>query len=243
MRYFLTVLLLILWGCSGRDIDMVLVEGGSFMMGSDHEDSDCDEHPRHEVRVQSFYLGRYEVTQYQWNQVMRKKNPSWFIGENRPVECVSWYDAQLFIQRLNEKTGRKYRLPTEQEWEYAACGGRYGRNALYSGSDNPENIAWFVENADSTTHPVGELQPNRLGIYDMTGNVHEWCSDRYDSLSYSYSEPVEKPCQASDMRVFRGGSWCSRRKYIRIANRNSISAETRNYTLGFRLAEDVDSGD
>ena len=221
-------------------MDMVFIEGGVFAMGSDNDEADVDERPVHEVRIADFYMGRYEVTQAQWKAVMRNRNLSWFEGDDRPAECVSWYDVELFVRRLNKKTGRRYRLPTEAEWEYAARGGKYSAGYEYSGSDRLDSVAWFVVTSDSTTHPVGLLLPNELGLYDMTGNVHEWCADRYDSLSYGRSNA---PCfrRDDDRKVFRGGSWLSDRSHCRIANRNHISADTRNFTLGFRLAEDADS--
>ncbi len=220
------------------DIDMVFIEGGTFAMGCEDEDADSDERPIHEVRVADFYLGRYEVTQAQWNSVMRKKNPSLFPNDDSPVECVSWYDVALFIGRLNAKTGHHYRLPTEAEWEYAARGGKYATKSRYSGSDSLRLVGWYNQNSDSTTHPVGMLSPNELGLFDISGNVHEWCSDRYDSLRY---ERTDEPnvCKDDDRRVFRGGSWYSNDTHCRIANRNQASAEMRNFTLGFRLAEDA----
>lgn len=231
----------LLQGClqDEYETDMVFVEGGAFLMGSDGEDADPDESPVHEVQVADFYMGRYEVTQAQWKAVMQNKNLSWFQGDELPVECVSWYDVELFLERLNAKTGHAYRLPTEAEWEYAARGGRYGTGCRYSGADKLDSVAWFAVTSDSTTHPVGSLPPNELGLYDMSGNVHEWCADSYDSLSYRYPEA---PCSrnADDRRVFRGGSWHSDSQHCRIANRNHVSAEMRNYTLGFRLAEDAD---
>lgn len=232
----------LLQGClqDEYEMDMVFVEGGLFVMGSDDEEADADEHPVHEVAVADFYMGRYEVTQAQWKAVMHNKNLSWFEGDDLPVECISWYDIELFLRRLNAETGRAYRLPTEAEWEYAARGGRYGMGHEYSGSDRLDSVAWFIATSDSTTHPVGLLPPNELGLYDMTGNVHEWCADRYDSLSYGRSHA---PCfrKGDDRRVFRGGSWHSDRQHCRIANRNHVSAEMRNYTLGFRLAENADA--
>lgn len=232
----------LLHGCLNDELemDMVFVEGGVFLMGSDDGEADADERPVHEAAVADFYMGRYEVTQAQWKAVMRDKNLSWFESDDLPVECVSWYDAELFIRRLNAETGRAYRLPTEAEWEYAARGGKYGAGCGYSGSDTPDSVAWFIATSDSTTHPVGLLPPNELGLHDMTGNVHEWCADRYDSLSYERSE-APRFRKGDDRRVFRGGSWLSGRRHCRIANRNRVSAETRNFTLGFRLAEDADS--
>lgn len=220
------------------DIDMVFIKGGTFAMGCEDEDADSDESPVHEVRVADFYLGRYEVTQAQWNRIMRKKNPSLFPNDDSPVECVSWYDTELFIRRLNAETGRRYRLPTEAEWEYAARGGKYAEESKYSGSDSLRLVGWYVRTSDSTTHPVGTLSPNELGLFDLSENVHEWCSDRYDSLGY---ERADEPdfCKNDDRRVFRGGSWYSDDAHCRITNRNHASAEMRNFTLGFRLAEDA----
>ena len=220
------------------DMDMVFIEGSVFVMGCDDHEADADERPMHKVRVADFYMGRYEVTQAQWKAVMRNKNLSWFEGDDLPVECISWYDIELFLKRLNAKTGHAYRLPTEAEWEYAARGGKYGKGCKYSGSDKLESVAWCVITSDSMTHPVGLLLPNELGLYDMTGNVHEWCADRYDSLSYEHlATPYFR--KGDDRRVFRGGGWLSDRPHCRIANRNHVSAEARNFTLGFRVAEDV----
>lgn len=216
-------------------VDMVDVEGGTFTMGCEDEDSDEDERPLHIVTVNGFRIGRYEVTQQLWNVVMHDENPSVFKGNDRPVECVSWDDVHIFIKRLNRATGHSYRLPTEAEWEYAARGGIASRNHKYSGGDI-EVVGWFIENSDSMTHNVGLLEPNELGIYDMSGNVHEWCEDSYDSLKYKNIHSSNK----NDLRVYRGGSWASSRKYCRIANRNKHSAELRHYCLGFRLAEDID---
>lgn len=242
LLFFSSVAGFLLQGClpDEYEMDMVFVEGGTFLMGSDGDDADPDESPVHEVRVADFYMGRYEVTQAQWKAVMQNKNLSWFQGDELPVECVSWYDVELFLKRLNAETGRAYRLPTEAEWEYAARGGKYSAECRYGGSDMLDSAAWFIVTSDSTTHPVGSLQPNGLGLYDMSGNVHEWCADRYDSLSYGRPE-APCFCEGDDRRVFRGGSWCSDRQHCRIANRNHVSAEMRNFTLGFRLAEDVDS--
>lgn len=222
----------------GYYVDMVDIEGGTFIMGSDDAESDEDERPLHAVTVHNFKIGRYEVTQKLWNLVMHDKNPSVFKGNNRPVECVSWYDVQIFLERLNRITGHSYRLPSEVEWEYAAKGGRFNRDCKYSGGEI-EQVGWFVENSDSITHNVGLLTPNDLGIYDMCGNVHEWCDDLYDSLSYTKTNRQIGSLNITGLRVYRGGSWASNRKYCRIANRNKHSAELRHCCLGFRLAEDI----
>ena len=243
-RLITTMLALIfLCGCSQDEyyVDMVDVAGGTFTMGCDDSDKDADEdeHPQHIVTVNSFKIGRYEVTQRLWNLVMHDKNPSIFKGDDRPVDCVSWYDVQIFLERLNKTTGHSYRLPTEAEWEYVAKGGQFSQNSKYSGGEI-ERVGWCVENSDSTTHNVGLLAPNELGIYDMSGNVHEWCYDLYDSLSYSRSGDSFIPPKGYEIRVYRGGSWASSHKYCRITNRNKNSAELRHYCLGFRLAEDID---
>ncbi|MCH5329250.1 MAG: formylglycine-generating enzyme family protein [Coprobacter sp.] len=235
------IALTLLYSCTSDDyyVDMVDVEGGVFMMGSNDDDADDDEKPEHSVEIKSFRIGRYEVTQKLWNKVMHNRNPSEFKGDNRPVECVSWYDVQLFIRRLNKITGHSYRLPTEAEWEYAAKGGNKSHGYKFSGG-KPEKTAWFIENSDSTTHDVGQLKPNELGIYDMSGNVHEWCSDLYDSLSYQRSAPGPQNLSDAELRIYRGGSWGSSRPYLRTANRNKHMARLRHYCLGFRLAEDKD---
>ncbi len=243
MRKILIILALssVFNGClsDNYDVDMVDVEGGTFVMGSDDEEADEDERPLHSVTVNSFRIGRFEVTQKLWRLVMRDKNPSAFKNDDNPVECVSWFDVQLFIERLNKRTGRTYRLPTEAEWEYAAKGGRLGRGGKYSGGEI-EQVGWFVANSDSTTHRVGLLVPNELGIHDMSGNVHEWCNDLYDSLSYADINRRICPSSKEAVRVYRGGSWASDRRYCRVANRNKHYANLRHCCLGFRLAEDID---
>ncbi|HDP98542.1 MAG TPA: hypothetical protein ENN22_05075, partial [bacterium] len=155
--------------------DMVFVAGGTFMMGSNEYDN---EKPIHKVYVDDFYIGKYEVTQKQWFEIMGS-NPSRFKGDNLPVERVSWNDVQEFIRKLNAKTGGNFRLPTEAEREYASRGGSRSAHFKYSGSNNVDNVAWYDNNSGRKTHPVGTKQPNELGLYDMSGNVWEWCSDWY----------------------------------------------------------------
>jgi formylglycine-generating enzyme required for sulfatase activity len=198
---------------SSTEIEMVLVKGGTFTMGCTAEQgSDCFdwEKPAHKVTLSDFYIGKYEVTQAQWIAVMGS-NPSRFSDcENCPVEWVSWEDVQDFIQKLNTKTGLNYRLPTEAEWEYAARGGAQSWGYKYSGSNNVDEVAWFSDNSGKKTHPVGTKKANELGIYDMSGNVWEWC---YDWYGYYSSEAKTNPKGASSasLRVLRGGSWANGR--------------------------------
>jgi hypothetical protein len=168
-----------------------------------------------------FYIGKYEITQAQYQAIMGV-NPSAFKGSNHPVETVSWNDAQEFITKLKARTGRNYRLPTEAEWEYAAREGKNNSNYRYSGSDGIGAVAWYVDNSGNTTHPVGQKLPNALGIYDMSGNVWEWCQDCYDS-SCSY-------------RVSRGGGWHSDGSVCRVSYRGYGSPGNRLRNLGFRVA-------
>lgn len=235
-KIVLFVAIVFFFGClpDAYDVEMVMVDGGSFIMGKEEE---TDEKPSHVVEVNGFYIGRYEVTQELWKLVMRG-NPSWHKGDNLPVECVSWYDIQRFIARLNKKTGHSYRLPTEAEWEYAAKGGKKSRNYLFSGGDC-ESVAWFVENSGGETHEVGLLEPNELGLYDMCGNVHEWCFDTYNSFSCAGSVAEKQNGMDSEIKVYRGGSWYSSKRYCRPANRNKTFAGIRNFSIGFRLAEDI----
>jgi len=171
--------------------------------------------------AKGFYIGKFEVTQAQWQEVMGS-NPSFFKGSNLPVEKVSWDDVQEFINKLNARTGKNYRLPTEAEWEFAAKGGNLTKGYEYSGSNNIDDVAWYKENSGEKTNPVGTKKPNELGIYDMSGNVLEWCQDWYDS---SYQE-----------RVLRGGSWCFRAAGVRVLSRIYGTPGNRRDDYGFRLA-------
>ncbi len=224
----------------------VKVPAGSFMMGSKEpacpdDDSSCtsgvskDEQPIHMVIIsQDFYIGRYEVTQAQWQAVMGT-NPSRFkSGPDYPVEQVSWDDAQDFIKKLNAKEGRNYRLPTEAEWEYACRSG--GKDQKYCGGDDVDALAWYKGNSGKQTHQVGTKRANGLGIYDMSGNVWEWCSDRYDQDYYGHS-PTDDPLGASvgEDRVDRGGSWSGVEGYARAANRLNRNSGYRLGPVGFRL--------
>jgi len=207
-------------------------------MGCWNWTSDCesDEKPVHTVCVDGFHVGKYEVTQGQWREVMGN-NPSRFssCGDNCPVESVSWNDARGFIGRLNAKTGMNYRLPTEAEWEYAARSG--GKREKYAGGDNIDSVAWYDGNSGRRTHPVGTKLPNGLGLYDMSGNVLEWCSDWYGA-SYYGSSPRNNPKGPSSgsVRVVRGGCWSGDRQDARAAYRERNTPNYRYSILGFRLA-------
>lgn len=211
------------------DMYLVLVQPGTFQMGSDDENS--DEKPIHSVTISKpFYIGKYEVTQKQWRNVMGT-NPSKYRGGNRPVESVTWNDAQEFIRMLNEKEGTtKYRLPTEAEWEFAARGGMQSKGYKFAGSSNEVDVAVFDENE---TQPVGSKKPNELGIYDMSGNVCEWCYDWYGAYTSAPQTDPAGPSSGSS-RVLRGGDWSSPYVY-RVAFRYQGYPDVRETIRGFRL--------
>ncbi len=217
---------------------MVYVRGGTFTMGATAEqgsDAESDEKPAHSVTVSSFMICRYEVTQAEWEAVMGS-NPSNFEGASRPVEYVSWKDCQEFIRKLNAASGYRFRLPTEAEWEYAARGGRYSRGYKYAGGNDIGSVAWYTDNSNNKTLDVGTKLPNELGIYDMSGNVWEWCSDWYGKNYYS-SSPTTNPKGPSTgpFRVRRGGSWYAYAGYCRVTFRYSDFPDYRSNYLGLRL--------
>ncbi len=218
--------------------DMVYVKGGTFTMGATAEqvsDAESVEKPTHSVTVSDFYIGKYEVTQAQWKAIMGT-NPSKWKGDNRPVEKVSWNDVQEFIKKLNAQTGKKFRLPTEAEWEYAARGGNQSKGYKYSGSNNISEVAWYRDNSKSKTHPVGQKRPNELDIYDMCGNVCEWCQDWYSISAYSSNSQTNPTGPSSgSYRVLRGGSLLSYSRYCRVSYRGYGTTGDRNYSYGFRL--------
>ena len=221
---------------NGINIEMVKVEAGSFNMGATPEMKSPYEveKPVHRVTLtNNYYIGKYEVTQALWQAVMGS-NPSHFKGDALPVEQVSWKDCQKFITKLNRLTGKNFRLPTEAEWEYAARGGNKSRGYRYSGSNTIDDVAWYENDALSQTHPVGTKQPNELEIYDMTGNVMEWCQDWYGSYS---SSPQVNPTGAASgsYRVVRGGGWSDSARGCRTSDRDFISPGGRSSDLGLRL--------
>ena len=220
----------------GVSVEMVKVEAGTFMMGEtkEMENSDEDDEPVHQVTLTNdYYIGKYEVTQALW-QVVMGSNPSEIKGNNLPVETVSWDDCQEFISKLNRMTGRKFRLPTEAEWEYAARGGKKSRGYQYSGSNNIDDVAWYGNN-DDKTHPVGMKQANELGIYDMTGNVWEWCQDLYEEYS-GLSQTNPTGAAIGDVFLSRGGCSGIDAMSCRPIVRNCYTSDARFGTLGFRLA-------
>ena len=217
-------------------VELVKVEVGSFNMGatSEMENPYEDEKPIHRVTLtNNYYIGKYEVTQALWQAVMGS-NPSCFKGDDLPVERVSWNDCQDFISKLNAMTGKRFRLPTEAEWEYAARGGKKSRGYQYSGSNTLGDVAWYGDNSGSKTHAVGTKQPNELGIYDMAANVEEWCQDRYGSYS---SSPQTNPTGAASgsNRVIRGGDWFFLAWDCRTSCRGFRAPGDRFNYLGLRL--------
>ena len=217
-------------------MEFVFVKGGCFEMGDTFGDGLPDERPVHGVCVDDFYLGKYEVTQRQWEIVMGN-NPSRFKGSDHPVDEVSWNDAQQFIIRLKDQSGQNFRLPTEAEWEYAARSS--GEREKYAGTSQEGDLGqyvWYFVNSGSQNHPVGEKRPNGLGLYDMSGNVWEWCADWYGE-NYYQGSPKYNPGGPSSgsMRVLRGGSWFNDPGNLRVAYRYAFSPEFRAGTIGFRL--------
>ena len=233
---------------SGLSFDMVYVEGGTFRMGGTEEqgeDAWVGEKPVHSVTLSDYYIGKYEVTQGLWKAVMgtgveeqmEKAGESdlYGVGDDYPMYYVSWDEAQEFVSKLSELTGKNYVLPTEAQWEYAARGGVKSRGYKYSGSNTIDDVAWYAGNSETAAHPVGTKLPNELGIYDMSGNVWEWCSDWYSDYSdVSQTDPTGP--SSGSFRVFRGGSWFNSAGRCRVSNRHDGDPGYRTDNLGFRVA-------
>ncbi len=224
----------------GVEFKMIKVEGSTFSMGATSEqgsDADDDEKPVHSVTLSDYYIGETEVTQELWEAVMGS-NHSRFKGNNqRPVENVSWNDCQKFIKKLNRLIGKEFRLPTEAEWEYAARGGKYSKDYVYkySGSNYADEVAWYWQNSGRMTHSVKTKEANKLGLYDMSGNVYEWCNDRYgDYQSNSQTNPTGP--SEGERRVLRGGSWSSLDWYVRVSHRDNYTPDDHHIHYGLRLA-------
>jgi len=238
--------------------EMIFVKGGTFQMGDEYGDLNNDCIPIHQVTVDNFYIGKYEVTQKQWKKIMGS-NPSHIKGDNLPVKIVTWYDVQQFIKKLNQKTGKHYRLPTEAEWEYAARGGietiHESSQTKYAGSNNIGDVAWYWKNSgdkilsgdynwdkedknNCKTHAVGTKQANELGIYDMSGNVWEWCNDWYGKYYYKNSPQNNPQGPDSDKyRVLRGGTWLSNSDSCRVAGRYCEYPASSSRSYGFRIVQ------
>ena len=222
---------------NGVSFKMIAVKGGTFTMGATSEQTgaESDESPTHSVTLSDYYIGETEVTQELWNAVMGS-NPSYYTGNmQRPVETVTWNDCQSFISWLTELTGETFRLPTEAQWEYAARGGNKSIGYTYSGSNAIDQVAWYWDNSSDTTHPVKTKAPNELGIYDMSGNVWEWCSDWYGAYSFAAQTDPTGPATGS-YRVDRGGCWCYDKGGCRVTDRGDYGPASTWRHLGLRLA-------
>ena len=226
-----------------KEMEVVYVTGGEFEMGATEEqgdDVDEDrEKPVRTIRLDSYYIGKYEVTQAQWQAVMGQNRYGWDYeygkGDDYPVYYVSWNDAQEFCKRLSEATGKKYVLPTEAQWEYAARGGNKSQHYKYSGSDDIDEVAWYGGGEFSTAHPVGTKKANELGIYDMSGNVEEWCSDWYGKYDEMDTDNPQGPAEGyASQRVYRGGNWWSGTYSCRVSYRDG-SADGVSSSRGFRV--------
>jgi formylglycine-generating enzyme required for sulfatase activity len=202
--------------------------------------ADCFDYEAHQVTLSDYKIGKYEVTQAQWKAVMGD-NPSRFSGCDKcPVEQVSWNDTQDFIKKLNDKTGKTYRLPTEAEWEFAARGGNRSKIYKYSGSDILDKVAWYDATSGSKTHEVGTTKAaNEMGIYDMSGNVWEWCQDWYGDFDAS-SKTNPKGASTGSNRVLRGGSWLDDPQHCRVSYRNNHAPDFRFKIFGFRLVLEIE---
>lgn len=246
---------------NGVEFEMIYVKGGTFRMGAMVEQGDDAidrEKPVHSVTLSDYYIGKFEVTQGLWMVVMGSNPSNFKKGDNYPVDRVSWNDVQTFLTKLNQLTGKKYALPTEAQWEYAARGGiGIGRSVYvwsdgfsvlhfefgssgggvatkYSGSDDIDEVAWYTNNSGGSTHPVGTKRPNALGIYDMSGNVEEWCSDWYGSYSNESQTNPTGPSSGS-ARVLRGGSRSEIARRCRVSFRNCYFPSRGGIDFGFRV--------
>lgn len=224
-----------LFTANGVSFRMICVEGGTFQMGSNESDACKDERPVRLVTLNNYYIGQTEVTQALWQAVM-DGNPSKFQGDGQlPIESISWEDCQTFIKKLNQLTGQRFRLPTEAEWEYAARGGKYSKGYKYSGSNTLGDVAWYTDNSGGKTHPVASKHANELGLYDMSGNVEEWCQDWYGTYPSSSQINPTGPNSGS-CRLHRGGSWNNYYRSCRISLRSESVPLYQKFNLGLRLA-------
>ena len=237
----------------GLGIEFVYVKAGTFLMGS-AESGPNDEKPVHQVKItRDYWMGTCEITQAQWRALMGT-DPSKYKGDNLPVEMVSWHEVTEFCRKLTDREREKgklpdgyvYRLPTEAEWEYAARGGTKSKGFIYPGSNDPDEVAWHHPGSSDETHPVGTKRPNELGLYDMAGNVWEWCLDFYAPDYYAkapQADPVNSGSGDKTYRVCRGGSWGLYPTHCRSANRGGGTPAGRFYSYGFRVVLAYPVGD
>lgn len=253
-RMLVLASILVLLSCDTKEyenIEMVFVEGGTFLMGGIESDNEDlmelmqEEFPVHEVTVNDFYIGKYEVTQAQWKSIMGSNPASEFWKnlpykeKDLPIANISWNDVQIFIKKLNEKTGKQYRLPTEAEWEFAARGGSKSLQYKYcSGSNDFNEASWLRPNSDHIIHPVGTKKANELGVFDMTGNVWEWCQDYYGKYDSCKQINPMGPIVGNE-RVTRGGGALDAQILMSIARRDGDEPDFKYGTIGFRLACDI----
>lgn len=220
---------------------MVFVQGGTFTMGCTKEQgNDCfeGEKPTHRVTVGDFYIGKFEVIQKYWTAIMAYNPGSFSNCENCPIDNVSWNDVQFFLNKLNQLSGKKYRLPTEAEWEYAARGGNKSKNKKYAGSNSASAVAWTAENSNYLINPAGTKLPNELGLYDMSGNVWEMCSDWYGNF-FKQQQTNPKGPIAGNGRVVKGGSYLINASRARVSSRGMTKTDEAEIGNGFRLICDI----
>ena len=225
---------------NGVSFKMIKVEGGTFTMGTNDDDTEAlNSRPAHQVSLSTYLIGQTEVTQELWEAVLDRK-PSIDKGKMQPVESINYYDCMNFLMKLNELTGMRFRLPSEAEWEYAARGGNLSKRFVYSGSNDPLQVAWFYENSGDPVprhHPVAQKAPNELGIYDMSGNVCEWCMD-WCGVYSSESQSNPTGPNTGTYRVIRGGSYNNSELLSRVASRYYEYPNKRSINIGLRLAHD-----
>jgi len=266
LKLYLLLILFIIFNCTQNkkiNIEMVYVESGKFMMGDDSGAE--NEKPVHEVKItKSFYISKYEITFKQFDAFCEdvkknKPNDRGWGRDNLPVIHVNWYEALAFCNWLSKTEGLKpcyykknnkwvfdvnangYRLPTEAEWEYTARGGKHSKGYIYSGSNNPDEIAWYSNNADNHPHPVGQKKPNELGLYDMSGNVWEWCWDGHDDDFYKTSPVTDPIGKSAWFQEKRGGSWKGSIAGLKVSFRNSdYPAPDITNDVGFRIIKNIE---
>ncbi len=215
--------------------NFVLIEAGEFMMG----DAEIKYAIQHKVSLNSFYMQATTVTQEFWEQIMGNNPSHDKTNRDNPLTNISWYDCQEFIKKLNALAAKKYRLPTEAEWEYAARGGKLSKGFEYAGADDLDEVAWYIGNSEFKIHPVAKKKPNELGLYDMSGNVYEWCHDWHKNYSNKNQNNPKGPSNG-DTKVLRGGCWYYNSMFCQIARRSYLSPDDKGFDIGLRLVLSVE---